>query len=312
MERRQPERVSDYYNLGTTQARLEFIDVPIHEDARLFLDPVALSTLKTPIADEAYRTIRDWFHRVLAAVRAGDRESALALLAGLHEPKETRLGYSSTAQGHGIGDGMAEELFDLLDSDVVRTNPRVIENVEDLALVMEGVDADLVSDITTNVVRRQLVEFTQQVAAKYGMNPMPIVPQPLWDPATGSWTSADVRLPIPGGQPLLLIPRGAARWKPNIDPGEYYRYEVLPFLQRRELEDPKSPLIQRRKPKRRGELGEAYVTKDSLITAARRRLGGGAKAHSCEATMAHPEVIIEYRRRRHARPLPPEGAADAA
>lgn len=89
------------------------------------------------------------------------------LLSGLHEPNETRLGFTrGRVAGRGVGAGLADDLYEsLAASEAVRADG-IIEELEDTALLIPGVGVDLVSDITTNIVRRKLIEFTQETADK--------------------------------------------------------------------------------------------------------------------------------------------------
>ena len=38
-------RVSEYFNLGKTQAYLDFVDVPINTDIEVFIDPTEIKNL---------------------------------------------------------------------------------------------------------------------------------------------------------------------------------------------------------------------------------------------------------------------------
>jgi len=51
-------RVSEYYNLGRSQATLEFLDVDINGDTRAFIDPRALRYIESPWARECVSLIQ--------------------------------------------------------------------------------------------------------------------------------------------------------------------------------------------------------------------------------------------------------------
>ncbi len=87
-------RASDHYNLGRTQPSLEFVDVDIYGDDRLFVDPTAIRLLDTEWTNECAALVQDFFRTVLHAIRHGDGARARRLLRGLSEPNETHLGVS--------------------------------------------------------------------------------------------------------------------------------------------------------------------------------------------------------------------------
>src|SRR5829696_3774411 len=163
-------RVSQRYNLGLEQPSLEFVDVVLEQDTPLFLDPRAFVALGSKWGDACVKLIRDFFDEVLDAIRAGDEERARVLLSGLREPNETRLGFTlGRVAGRGVGAGLANDLYqNLASSEAVRAEG-LIEELEDTALLVPGIGVDLVSDITTNIVRPKLIEFTQRIAEKYDM-----------------------------------------------------------------------------------------------------------------------------------------------
>jgi hypothetical protein len=111
----QRTRVSTYYRLGLEQPSLEFVDVTLARDAKLFVDPRAFLALGTDWGDECVALIRGFFGNVLKAIRDGKQERARILLSGLSEPNETRLGMSKErVAGRGVGPILADEIYQSL------------------------------------------------------------------------------------------------------------------------------------------------------------------------------------------------------
>jgi hypothetical protein len=110
---------------------------------------------------------------VLDAIHAGDKARARSLLSQLHEPNDTRLGFSQgRAQGHALGDELAGRVLEaLMRSEAVKS--RVLTDLEDTILLIEGIGPDLVSDIATNVIRQPLINYTQDAANDLGI---PLIP----------------------------------------------------------------------------------------------------------------------------------------
>src|SRR5579871_1468898 len=130
---------SQAFNLGKTQAELDLVDVHLEKDNPLFIDPFALGQKVDNWSHEAALTLGNFFQEVVTRIRNGEDDIALELLMHLHEPNETRLGYSKDRpQGAGIAGGQAEQLFDALKgSSAVRTG--FITSLEEAELMVEGI-----------------------------------------------------------------------------------------------------------------------------------------------------------------------------
>ena len=110
-------KISEAFNLGKTQAQLDFVDVDLARDAPLFIDPFAISQRLDSLSQECHLTLEAFFQRFVDSIRAGQPDDARALLLRLREPNETRLGYSTRRpQGAGIGTMQAGQLFAALQS----------------------------------------------------------------------------------------------------------------------------------------------------------------------------------------------------
>ena len=82
-------RFSDYFNLGKSQAELDFVDVPLNTDLPLFLDPYALSIEEDPWFKECNNLVVGYFQLVIDSIRENDLTSTRRLLLNLHEPNDT-------------------------------------------------------------------------------------------------------------------------------------------------------------------------------------------------------------------------------
>lgn len=280
-------RVSDAYGLGRSQPELEFLDVDITDDVKAFIDPHALKYIESDWARECTSLLQDFFTEVLHSIRTGNDARAQALLAQLSEPNETHLGLSvSTSAGSGISAGLAKEMWLALRHSRAATTG-LLADLEDATLFVEGISYDRISDITTNIIRGQLIRFTQDACSYYGIPLVPnVVSGPLWNRQRTSWTQEYTSLPVPPGThtKLLLVPKSIVRRTGIFSPGEYYNHYILPFLQHEEIQQ-WGPLVQVRK------AGGAYVTKKSL----RERDAGPAKRVNLDVTLREPGILEQYR-----------------
>lgn len=296
-------RVSEHFDLGLSQPQLDFVDVKIETDTRVYLDPRALTLLDTDWGRECVALIGDFFGCVLSAITSGDEARAIRLLNQLHEPNETRLGLSrGTPAGHALGPELAGRVRLALErSEAVKTG--LLTDLEDTILMIEGIRNDLISDITTNVIREPLIRYTQHACDDLGI-PMEdnIYPGgPLWDPGTEDWYQRYVTLPVIGRKPLLLVPKVIVRKKMDYDADEYYDNYIIPLLRELEIEA-NSDLVTIIKKR-----DEPHVTKKDLVA----RYGRG-KAINEAMTRAYPQLLDSYRKDKSRHVHPPISHDDMA
>jgi len=224
-------RISEYFSLNLTQPSLDFVDVPVEGDVRVFIDPSALSLLDTDWGSHCRSLIRDYFSSVLQAIKDGDDEAAKRLLSALNEPNETHLGYSSELpHGHGMGKILAEDMWNALKgSGAVRSG--LIRDLEDTALMIDGVASDIISDITTNIIRGPLIQYTQAMCEEYGIPVEEVSSGLIWRPDERRWRSEMTNQPVAAGNRLLLVPKALVRRTITFDAGQYYNLYLLEQIQ---------------------------------------------------------------------------------
>ena len=72
--------ISRYFNLGKTQAELDFVNIDTERDTPVFVDPYALEIKDDEWSNDCADHIRSFFQEVLDAIRAGNTTRALHLL----------------------------------------------------------------------------------------------------------------------------------------------------------------------------------------------------------------------------------------
>jgi hypothetical protein len=146
-------RISECFDLRVGQASLDFVNVDVERDAPLFIDPRSLRLLPTEWGARCVSLIQSFFDQVLDGIRQSRRDETLALLEQLKEPNETHLGLSSgRSRGRALGTESALLIYDALaQSEAVKTG--LIQDLEETALMVEGIAFDIVSDTATNIIR---------------------------------------------------------------------------------------------------------------------------------------------------------------
>jgi hypothetical protein len=282
-------RASEYFSLERTQPSLDFVDVDVVGDIRLFVDPRAIERLDTDWGQMSLDLIRDYFERVLAAIKEGRKADGLRLLSGLGEPNQTHLGFSRTrAKGSGVGAKIAQELWDAL-SRSQASKSGLLEHLEDTALLIDDVSIDRVSDIATNIIRKPLTLYTQEQCTSLGIEMEEVGGGATWNYQTGEWEPEKYEmLPSSPTGSLLLVPKIIVRKVFDLDPGEYYRKYILEYLMDLEYSAPSSALVRTLKSGRK----KVYI-KDIEKKASGDH--GGKKAAIIDVTRENPSLLHNYR-----------------
>lgn len=283
-------KISRHLNLDATQHEIDFIDIDIDNDTPLFIDPHFLAARTDSWSMDATRNIRSFFRHFLTLVRSGEKGKALELFRFLREPNETRLGLSKRrSQGRGVGDEDAQKIFNsLLSSKAVKS--RLVEDIEDCRIFVEGVDRDKVSDMATNIIRKQLIAYTQKQCRLWKVPLTENVPSGMiWNRAEKRWEESHTEMLVLGPRRLLLVPKAIVSYNLAYTPQRYHQHFVLNYLQSYHLSI-NSALVQRRKAKR-GRPGERFVTKKSLVKAEAQF----SKEYIATFTETHPQIFKRFK-----------------
>lgn len=296
-------RITQFYNLSMSQAAVDFVDVDVANDVKLFIDPQAFTILPSPWAHECVALIQQFFEKVISRIRDDDLPQAKRMLSGLREPNDTHLGLSkSRSRGSALGDGFADKILESLrGSRAVETG--LLHDLEDASLLVEGIGADRVSDITTNLIREQLLSYTVEACEYYGI-PLErnVSSGPIWRPDSFEWREEYTSRPVADGNPLLFVPKSIVREMPAYDSDEYYRNYILKYLEELEL-SASSALM------RVARSGRRSVTKKAL----RQKYGVG-KPTNLTWSEREPAILAAYKdhKRKHPRqPLDNSEIAEA-
>ncbi|MEO0636988.1 MAG: hypothetical protein AAFY73_10100 [Pseudomonadota bacterium] len=215
---RSPRLFSSEYGIDPSRLNaLGVLDLTLNVDTRLFIDPMLLEASVHPeIAQNAKASYDAHFARIIQFLKRVARphpsdvawRTAKRLLS-FPEVKWTCLGYGS---GSVSGSGSGGELT----SQYVETARQIVAlGVDDpdlfvaMALFEEGVGPDRISDMATNVILGDLLEFNKRVLGELG------VPVRRYDLQLANGNEYQAELPrnpcIPGNEPVVLVPTDVLR-----------------------------------------------------------------------------------------------------
>jgi len=277
---------SENFNLNKSQYELDFVDVPINKgDISLFIDPYAISKRNDYWSVDCHNAIVGFFQGVIDQIREGNERQAKYMLSGLREPNQTRFGLSTgkNPRGRGVGGNQAVDLYNALaDSTAVRTG--FIRNLEECELLIEGISRDKISDISTNIIRHKLIEYTQAQCELWNISTNNVSSGPVWDNSSKKWTNFYTNLPVCNNRSILLVPKAIARFNLEFSHQEYLPALCFKLLQSEHL-DANSSLVRTLKD----------GTKKPPFKKTLKELHPLTKQYLYEFSKQHPEVLKRYR-----------------
>lgn len=181
-------KISEIYNLKKSQYELDFVDINPDIDIPLFLDPYYISKCDFPFAINAYESIRSYFEFLLALLKGKKIEQARELFSYLGESNDICMGMSrDKPSGHGMGPKDTDAIFKkLLKSQAIRSG--IMEDIEDFRIFVPNVDRDKVSDMTANIIKIHLINYTREQCELHNIPLIQNVPSGMyWNLKTKKW-----------------------------------------------------------------------------------------------------------------------------
>jgi hypothetical protein len=223
----EPQKFSEFFNLPKIE--YEFLDIYANQDILLFLDPYGISCMQSTWSKECESQIASYFQYLVDSIKSDDKQTTSKLLNAFHEVDEVALGYSvNQPNGRGIGPQQAKDIQKAFEtSAAVRSGD--IKDIADCALMIPGINRDKVSDITANILKNKLIEFTQAQCAKFSI-PLTRVATFAFDYQTFQFRSFYTQLPVIKGKPKILLPISSVRRDPDLSKDKFYRNFVIEFL----------------------------------------------------------------------------------
>ncbi|MBT3177821.1 MAG: hypothetical protein HN339_12880 [Desulfobacula sp.] len=274
---------TEYFQIHKNQAELDFVDIPVDSDIPLFIDPFAISQRPDNWSHNCHRTIVSFFQNLINCIRNDADSQAYQMLRFLKEPNETRFGFSrGRPQGAGVGSFQAAQILEALRaSEAFRTG--FLNSLGECELMIVGVGRDKISDLTTNLIRFHLANYTLSQCQLWNIPVRQMPLPPFYNAQSGEWNTTYFDLPMTSTGPVLLVPKAIARYDIAHDHNEYYNKFVIEYLQTEHLTAGSSLVTTLKNGKKR-------VYKKDLKAAYPK-----TKQRLYEFSREHPEVLETYR-----------------
>jgi len=279
-------RISEIFNLDKSQYELDFVDIDVDFDMPLFLDPYYISKLDFNFSVSAHATLRSFFEYLLLLLRNNKIIEAEEIFSYLGETNEICLGMSKgMPSGKGMGPSDTSKIFQsLLKSKAYRTG--LMDDIEDFRIFVPNVDKDKVSDMTANIIKNHLIDYTQNQCRIWDIPLTPGVPSGhFWNSKTKSWDNEYTEMLICNKRKIILVPKRIVSFSKEYTSEQYFQHFVLNFLQNENVRL-NSKLVKYRKDE------TPYVTKKSI----KESLSRIDKEWLADFTLNHPDVFKDFKK----------------
>lgn len=217
---------------------IDFVDVRLETDTTLYIDPERIALSTHPFAPTALQCINDFFSTLCHAAFAQNDLALYQLLSYGREPNETHLGLSTFASQ---GRGTSPEILMPIVKDMIRERlfeDQLVTQISDLSLWTPNFGYDRLSDLTTNIIRAVLYDYTLQ---QYEHWNIPRIDESKslacsWNPATHEWETRQFSKLVAEGYQILLVPKVFVGRNMLSSPGQLLWKIALRYRQNEHLD----------------------------------------------------------------------------
>jgi hypothetical protein len=217
---------------GVSQYAVDFVIPRLGIDLPLGIDPFLLFKSRDREYAELHDLILDVFNAGISALRTGARVEA-ARIFDFPEVPEIGFGYTNSGKrGSGVGTFLSGLIIETL-AGSPSLQERGVKHVEEMQLVSAGIGPDRISDITANILKRFLIDYTRRQCELWALPVKRHVPvSHIYRPSSGAWEDSYEDLPVStvDGSPILLVPRRLVRALPWINYDDFLRTEFSAYL----------------------------------------------------------------------------------
>lgn len=271
-------------------AHISFLNSNIERDTQLFIDPIAIMSLKNPIWEAMKLEVQGYFHHLIGLMKEWKKWEALNLLSHLRESwtasAYTHIWYSKWGSWKAIWKDKAHMIYkSLIGSKALES--WLLQDIEDTALLIEGIWKDNISDLITNILAEYLIKYSLREYISLGYTETMFIRLIVWNSRERKWTRVMREVPRIGNKPIILIPRVIVSNKMVNSTEDFVTHKLLPNEQRLHL-IAQSPLCR---------LLKDWTLKEPTKKALRKELDL-SKWAVILYIQDNPELYIEYKRRK--------------
>ncbi len=209
------------------------VDISLVCDMPLFVDPMLIFNSDKIEYKKLHDSIIRYFHFLATKASHGLQKNEIKAWFKFSEVKNNWLGYSLAGNGGlALGDGYAQFLYDNIGFAIKTNSISQSTHIEKIMLLYSGSGKDKISDLTVNLIKEYLLEYTQSFAIDYVSDELKkrlYVDRAYFNYETESFVSKEYILPFfikeNGAEEfVLLTPLDFLReGEPSINRNDFYK-----------------------------------------------------------------------------------------
>ena len=218
-------RLTDFYEISTSQAALDFAIPVFDEDLPLYVDPFLLWKSPSQQDQALHTSVTNAFNHLNYLVHNRKNAEAVDNLVIASECEETGLGHSKNRRGARISKRKASEILELF-NDIPQYAKYGFTHFEEIQLYVSDISKDRVSDICCNYIKSFLIDYTIQECDEIGIPTTNTVVPFVYSYRTNKFErDQSIRLPAnpKSKEPILFVPKRWLRFSPWISFEEFFR-----------------------------------------------------------------------------------------
>ncbi len=221
-------RLNDHHNLAFAQEEVDFAIPFLDEDIPLYVDPFLLWKSPSLQDNSLHTALVSTFNHLGHLAKTGREKEAVSTLCTMSECAEVGLGVARDKQGHRVGEHSATEILALFNQ-IPQINEGGFEHIEEIQLYVDQISKDRISDITCNLIKSFLIDFTMDQCTRLKIPTQQVGLENVFDYKTKRFTGERLDLPVnpQTGRPILLVPKRWLRYIPWINFDDYFANSYL-------------------------------------------------------------------------------------
>lgn len=137
------------------------LDISLVCDLPLFIDPMLIFNSSKPEYQKLHEGIIRYFYFLATKARRGLQKNEVKAWFKFSEVKNNWLGYSLVGNGGlALGDAYAQFLYDNIGFAISTNSISQSVHIEKIMLLYSGSGKDKISDLTVNLIKEYLLEYT--------------------------------------------------------------------------------------------------------------------------------------------------------
>ena len=217
-------RFTDFHAVHIPQSELDFAIPFLNEDIPLYVDPFLMWKSPSLQDKSLHGALLSAFNNLGQLAKKGEQAKAIEQLVAASECNEVGLGNSAIRSGRRMGAALARDVLALFER-IEYLRESGFRHIEEIQLLVAGVNRDRISDIACSFLKSFLIDYTHQECRELGIPMQEVLVNNVFDHRNNEFGDVTATLPAhpDNGSPILFTPKRWLRHVPWINYENYFK-----------------------------------------------------------------------------------------